>query len=141
MASSGVTVHRFLQCDVCGRRSDTTQHTQDEGCDPGAGGRCWGRYRLVGTGGRAQRITQPMHPVQGNSGSSQGTGSAQSTPSTSGMTQASRSSLKSLDEWCGDTIELPVLKKKCECGAEKCGTTHSFWCPKHRELKDVEGKK
>jgi hypothetical protein len=20
---------------------------------------------------------------------------------------------------------------KCECGAEKCGTTHSTWCPKY----------
>ena len=22
--------------------------------------------------------------------------------------------------------------KKCECGAEKCNTTHSHWCPKYR---------
>jgi hypothetical protein len=23
----------------------------------------------------------------------------------------------------------PVQAKRCECGAAKCGTTHSLWCP------------
>ncbi len=23
-------------------------------------------------------------------------------------------------------------EKKCECGAEKCKTTHSDWCPKYK---------
>jgi hypothetical protein len=27
----------------------------------------------------------------------------------------------------GDDFEI-----KCECGAEKCKTTHSTWCPKHK---------
>jgi hypothetical protein len=25
------------------------------------------------------------------------------------------------------------MSKKCECGAEKCGTTHSDWCPVNNE--------
>lgn len=25
------------------------------------------------------------------------------------------------------------VEKKCECGGEKCGTTHSDWCPMYEE--------
>lgn len=27
-------------------------------------------------------------------------------------------------------------KKKCECGAEKAGTTHATWCPMWEEMKN-----
>ena len=29
-----------------------------------------------------------------------------------------------------NNIKVNVLRIECQCGAEKCGTTHSTWCPK-----------
>lgn len=37
-------------------------------------------------------------------------------------------------QWIKKINEEEVEEKiKCECGAEKANTTHSFWCPKHEE--------
>ena len=31
-------------------------------------------------------------------------------------------------------VKLLFGKLECECGADKCNTTHSPWCPKYRGL-------
>jgi hypothetical protein len=32
------------------------------------------------------------------------------------------------------TVSIPKKTLKCECGAEKCNTTHSDWCPKYKKI-------
>lgn len=32
-----------------------------------------------------------------------------------------------------ESLKIPKEYLKCECGAEKCNTTHSDWCPKYRK--------
>lgn len=45
--------------------------------------------------------------------------------------------VKSIQHGCEGYIYEPIYhfecEKKCECGAEKCNTTHSDWCPKYEE--------
>ena len=37
-------------------------------------------------------------------------------------------------QWYDENKKEPT-KKNCECGGEKCRTTHSRWCPKYEMRK------
>lgn len=39
--------------------------------------------------------------------------------------------LKKYNQFLLSSNNKEKTKIKCECGAEKCNTTHSDWCPKY----------
>ncbi len=38
-------------------------------------------------------------------------------------------------QWGRDGYLRKIIGKRCVCGAEKCNTTHSFWCDKYDKYK------
>lgn len=90
-----------------------------------------------GTVGRSriQRITQPMHPVP-VSGQKSGSGQSMPSKSTAVGTGASPLTPCNFDEehWGLVRVRDADMSPKCECGAEKCKTTHANWCPKWKEF-------